>query len=47
MAGSIELSVIILIPLAYWESLVKDVRDTYLPQNETYVYTDRATGNIA
>lgn len=35
------------IPLAYWESLVKDVRDTYLPQMKSYVYTDRATGNIA
>lgn len=35
------------IPLAYWESLVKDVRDIYLPQNETYVDTDDTTGNIA
>ena len=35
------------IPLAYWENLVKDVRDIYLPQNETYVYTDDTTGNIA
>ena len=35
------------IPLAYWENLVQDVRDTYLPQNETYVYTDSTTGNIA
>lgn len=34
------------IPLAYWESHVKDVRDSYLPQNETYVYTDDSTGNI-
>ena len=34
------------IPHAYWKSHAEDMRETYLPQSETYVYTDSSTGEI-
>lgn len=34
------------IPRSYWESKACDMRDIYLPQSETYIHTDTATGEI-
>lgn len=35
------------IPRSYWESKIDDMRDIYLPQSETYIYTDAVTGEIS
>ncbi|RHR79859.1 N-acetyltransferase [Odoribacter sp. AF15-53] len=35
------------IPRSYWESKIDNMREIYLPQSETYIYTDTTTGKIS
>ena len=35
------------IPRSYWEGKIDDMREIYLPQSETYIYTDTTSEKIS